>query len=340
MRVLFSDWKKGIVKLKIEREADLWYLSRILNKGDKVKSKTTRRIEIEGKKDRSTRKTYKLTLRIEDIEFHSYSSTLRLNGRIEKGPEEVGVGSYHTFNIQPGSIIKIKKEWPDYQKQELKESIEGKAKRLLLVVIDRGEAHFALLKEYGLDFKGSVTHPIPGTRQPKKMKQAKREFLGKVYKAVEDWEPKVDKVIVGSLGFWAENFKEFAENKREGLEIKTCKISNPGRSGLQEIIRRGIIDRIRKDARINKETKAIEELMKKLKREKVVYNFNKVKKAAEYGAIEKLLVSGSALRDENARELMSQAKNKGSEILILSTEKAKERLEGLGRMAAFLRFKI
>ena len=53
MKLIHSDFKKGIVKLKVENLDDLWHLMQIIEKGDIAKGTTTRKIKgNEGQEDK------------------------------------------------------------------------------------------------------------------------------------------------------------------------------------------------------------------------------------------------------------------------------------------------
>ena len=58
MKLIHSDIKKGIVKVKVENLDDLWYLNRIIEKNDFIKGKTLRKIKI-GEETQRKQKTIK-----------------------------------------------------------------------------------------------------------------------------------------------------------------------------------------------------------------------------------------------------------------------------------------
>jgi len=72
--------------------------------------------------------------------------------------------------------------------------------------------------------------------------------------------------------------------------------------------------------------------------DKVAYGFNDVKKALEYGAVEKLLVSEESAQIEEIEELASKT---GAAFFLISVEtKEGMQLKELGGVAAILRYKI
>ena len=63
MDIIHSDFRKGVVKLRVNDMDDLWYLSHIIDTGDLVKGKTTRKIKIgDGENAKTVKKT--LTLKV------------------------------------------------------------------------------------------------------------------------------------------------------------------------------------------------------------------------------------------------------------------------------------
>src|SRR3989344_4370325 len=99
MKIIYSDLKRGEVKIQVDTLDDLWYLSNIIEKNDFVKGQTVRKIKM-GKEDERksdiVKKKVFLKIKAEDIEFHKYSNMLRVSGIIAEGPEDISRGSYHT----------------------------------------------------------------------------------------------------------------------------------------------------------------------------------------------------------------------------------------------------
>ena len=105
MKIVKQDKKEGIVTLVPETLDDLWHLSHIVEVGDSVSSKTTRRIqENNGDKlisEKKKKKTFTLRIDVENITFHIFTGKLRLTGVITKGPEDlIPLGSHHTVEVK------------------------------------------------------------------------------------------------------------------------------------------------------------------------------------------------------------------------------------------------
>ena len=150
MQLITSDFKKGFAKLKVNDKDDLWYLSQLIDPGDIIKGKTTRKIKIgEGENVKSVKKTLTLIIAAETVELTEIS--LRINGKVKEGTEEVPKDSYQSIALEEGSEFTIVKErWLEYQKQKLREACE-KRFEYLLCLFDREEALFALSKKFGYE---------------------------------------------------------------------------------------------------------------------------------------------------------------------------------------------
>src|SRR3989339_1298344 len=186
MKLLHSNLKKGEVKLLTQNLDDLWYLSMIVEPRDIVQGKTLRKIKAasgDEKSKEAAKKPVFMKLLVEKVEFSKYASVLRISGLIREAPEEVPLGSYHTFNIDENtSITIIKENWLKYQLDKLKESCSEKKSSLLICVHDREEAYFALFKKYGYEI---LSH-IEGDVQKKREENVKKmNFYSAIIKKLE-----------------------------------------------------------------------------------------------------------------------------------------------------------
>ncbi len=120
--------------------------------------------------------------------------------------------------------------------------------------------------------------------------------------------------------------------------------SNPGESGLNEIIRRGIVKRVSEEDRTSLETELIEKMMEEIsKNGKATYGLENVKKAVKAGSVEKILVSDKLLQREREKvePIIREVRNKGGKVLIISSEhEAGNQLARMGGLGALLRYKI
>jgi len=99
MKILGKNLKQGEVKVKVETPEDSWYLSQLIDPGDILKGKTSRKIKVTEEAE-ATKKLVFMALTVEKVEFSKTTHALRASGKILEGPEDVPRGSYHTFNLE------------------------------------------------------------------------------------------------------------------------------------------------------------------------------------------------------------------------------------------------
>ncbi len=352
MEIIFQDKKNGMLKLKADSPEDLWILSRIIEKDDLITSKTTRVVkksdEQEGRRANMT-----IELKVEKVEFQKNS--LKLLGTIvECSNENVPRGAFHTISVEPGNVLSIKKEWQNWQLKRIEDAVESTKKpKLILCAADYGDAAIALLKEFGIEYITDLSKSLPGKKKEtrKLYDKSRDEFMTELAKLLEETarNNSIDKIVFGGVGFLSENFKKVLEKFPElKKKIHLFKISTHGKTGINELIKGGAVEKVAKGGRISKETKLVEKFFEEVSKDGLVtYGINEVKKAVEYGAVETLLVSDGyieKLREENKfnelNKLMEDAEKSGAKVAIISGEhEAGERFSEM-QIGALLRYKI
>jgi len=341
MRVLHQDRKNNEIKLLMENLDDLWHMYNIVEKNDIVFALTHRKVEKKTDKlrpEKVERKKMRLGIRVTDVEFHEFSDRLRIHGVIENG---VDVGSYHTLNLTVGDNDSILKEWKEHHLNRIKEAVEEtKRPTLTFLSIDYDEATFALLRQYGVENIGAITSHISG-KQYKTDKNEKNNFYSKVLTTLE--QIKKGPVIILGPGFAKEEFYSFAKEKKLELLKDSAVMStgDAGMNGIHEVLKKGVV-KVVVDARVAVETKIVESLFEEIaKNGNFAYGFDEVENALDAGAIETLLVTDKLVRTKKADGLLEKAKKTKSKFIIMSTvHESGKKLEGLGGVAALLRYKI
>src|SRR3989338_9715139 len=98
MRILKDIRKRGEILLKVTTLDDLLYLSQVLEKNDLVTGDTVRKIKLGSGEEGKThviKKHARITIQVENVEFHKYTNALRISGKITDGPEDVQRGVFH-----------------------------------------------------------------------------------------------------------------------------------------------------------------------------------------------------------------------------------------------------
>jgi protein pelota len=127
--------------------------------------------------------------------------------------------------------------------------------------------------------------------------------------------------------------------------------SSAGDRGVHEVLKRGAVDDVQAETRIAREAELIDELTERMAQGvKASYGVEQVAEAAEFGAVEHLLVLDERLREErqgrgdwdvDVNEVIETVEQKGGEITVFSAEFAPgEQLKNLGGIAALLRYRL
>jgi protein pelota len=343
MKLISSDFRKGFAKVLVQTLDDLWVLSHVIEPGNLVSSKTTRKIKKEDYHEGKIKPVY-LKLKAEKIDFHKYSDTLRVLGTVEEGPEDVPKASHHTIVVQVGSIIKIEKTWPPYQIKQLRDAVStSKQVEIALIAVDSTEATFAELRQYGIKFTGELKVRLP-RKDDATYEKKKLEFRDKLFAKLGAIPYNI---ILGGTGFSAENLKKTLPDELKD-RVLFCKIHSGGKTGINEMVKQGYIERVVADSRVGKETKLVEKLLEAIHKNTAAYGIDEVKKAHELGAIDIMLITNEFIEEyklsgrfKEIDDFMQQVVKRKSHLEILSADhEAGRRLQELGGIAALLRFKI
>lgn len=344
MRVLKENLRgdEGEITLLPESLDDLWHLKYLIEPGDLVFALTHRKVQAiadKARPEKLERRPVRLGIRVEDIEFHIYSNWLRLHGVIKSG---IDVGAYHTLNIEVGTDLSIVKyHWRPDQFQRIKEAVaESKRPKVVLALVEEGEATIGVLRQFGVQMAAELRAGSGKGGGEDHRAQFFRDVAGAISQAAgEDAQ-----VILAGPGFAKEDLKKVIDSAYPDLakRITMDDASSIGRSGFQEVLRRGAVSRVLEDSRIAQETKLIEDLFREIATDgKAAYGLKEVQDAVNYGAVENLLVLDEMARRRSLESLMRDVASARGRVVIFSSEfEPGERLRSLGGVAALLRFKI
>ncbi len=349
MRIIHKDLKEGKIKLLTENLNDLWHLQHIIEPGDIVTSITWRRLKTETDKvraDRQEKERIKLSIEVIKTEFQKFSNQLRVLGEIIEGTD---LGEHHTIKIDNNTKFTLRKKWKTDQLERLKEARKASRRPVvLLIALDDENATFGLVRQYGLEEIGEIGSNISGKMYKSDKESSEREYYLKICKFIKNLveEKEIPSIIVAGPGFAKKEVYSTIKEKYPDLtqKIHLGNTSNTGSSGLNEIIRRGIVKRVSEEDRTSLETELISEMMEEIsKNGKATYGLEEVKNAVSAGAVEKLLVSDKTLRNERGtiEPIMEKARNTGSEIFVISSEhESGNQLARIGGVGAILRYRI
>jgi protein pelota len=352
MKQIHQNLKKGEVKVKVENLDDLWYLSTIIEPKDIVKGKTIRKVKLgnsDERKQRIMKKPVFLKISVEKTEFSKTSDILRVSGKITEGPDDVKLGSHHTFSIGENTIITIIKEhWLKHQLDKLSEACSEKTSKILLVVHDREEAYFALMKKYGYDILSSIRGSVQKKAHGEKVDGT---FYAGVISQIRNYDKKykLSHIIIASPAFWKEELMKELKDKELGQKIILATCSSVGRNGINEVLKRPETMQALKQERISKEINAVEKLLEEISKNNLaVYGLKDVENASYAGAVKELLLTDTLIKKsmqednyEKIESLMRAVEQTRGSILIISSEhEGGKKLNGLGGIGAILRYKL
>ncbi len=341
MKVLDRDLKRGVVRVRVEDEDDLWILKTVVRNGDVVISYTMRDVKVDGEGKR--RLPMRLAVQVKNMYFQAFSSRLRVHGVIVDGPEEYGLkGSHHTFNIDVGCEVEIiKRSWTS---AELKRLERNTSRRLnaLLVAFDLDEISIAILYDQGIKYL--IDKSLPSlNKNSGDLDLLTDEVTELIIRALNTTNSNA--IVIASPAFMKDLVTtKLRERINTKIPILKDSVSSGGRVGVEELVRRDSVKNLLREINVIESEKVFEEFMKLLisRPSKVAYGVNDVKLAATSNAIAKLLVLEEVLTGDSSEEvegILNLVEESGGAIRIVGSESPLSvRLRGLGGIVAILRY--
>ena len=353
MKVLHKDLKKKQFKLKTENLDDLWHMQQFVEPGDYVKGKTIRRIKIdsdtESRGKSAERKPVFLKIKVEKAELSQDSHTTRILGTIEEGPEDIPLGTHHTFNIDEQTTITItKSEFFRYHLDILENAQKTDQANMLIVVFEREETTFARLKQRGYEILTRLKGDVQKKGDPS---QTKSNFFAETINQIYDYDQRFSfqKIIIGTSTIWKDYLLKETTNDKLKSKFLFVNCNNGGEAGINEILKRDELTKILKDDRTSKELALVEDLLYKITNTKeYAYGLKDVDYAAQAGAIKEFMITDKYLGEmrekgkyDKIESIMKYVeKFKGKINIILSENEGGKKLDGLGGTGAILRYPI
>jgi protein pelota len=348
--------KKGFAKVIPESLDDLWHLYNIIYPSDQVYARTTREVKVQEEYARpkeGRRVSVFLGLRVEKVFWDKSLNRLRVHGVIFDVPENIGGrGTHHTLNVvvdKPLTIVKTK--WLKHQVDRLDRASHAEARLVTVLSIDDEEYCVAILRQYGVDVKAEKRTRLPGKLEAEKRDEAMKGFFKSALQALrKTWTSVRSPVVILGPGFVKNDFAKYVREKAPDIAeavVDVKGVNSAGVAGIQEALRSGVLAKTLQNIRIAEETRLVEEVLARLGKSTtdVTYGTNEVAKAVEYGAVERLLVADTMLREASDQDrttienIMRNVETKGGHVTVISTEnEAGTKLQSLGGIAALLRF--
>ncbi len=356
MRILEDDQKKGEITLKIENLNDLWTLYNVISKEDNVTARTNRRVILkEG--TQGTRKQMVLTLKVENAAFHEFSNRLRIKGLILEGPDDlVSFGTYHTFNIEPGQQITIKKDtWFKNELMRLKKTSKFESNFIMIfVAIETGLATISQITNFSHKYITTVKKNIPGKRYEQiHRNKAYEEFFSAIKGVLEEniKNIEINLIIICGPGNTRDHFIKYLREKGSPSylsQIKSIHASSGTESAILESLKSKELASLKEKVIIFQETEKIQEIFKLLSMDDglIKIGFDEISVSAKQGSIKELFLADTLIRGTSKdfklkiESIISDVEYSGGEIHILNSEQPTgKQIVDLGSIVAILRYK-
>lgn len=356
MKIIEKNLRQGFVKAVPDTSDDLWHLYNVVYKGDEVYAYTSRAIKNDSESSRpksAERVSAFMGVTVESVSWDKFLGKLRVHGLICHAPDIIPTGAHHTLAIglnQPVTIVK--KEWPKHLLDRLIAASETEKPLLIISIDDEGFA-VAETKQYGVEIRVEERVRLPGKHEADKRIEGTKAYFRKALNSLNQiWAQNRNPIIIIGTGFVKTDFAKYIAEEAQDMnkalaDIKS--VNNGGTAGIYEALRSGVLLKATHKLRVVEETQAIEEVMKRLGKGEgtITYGLAGVEEAVQMGAIEKLIVADTALRDADDEQrlkleaIMREVERHNAKVTVVSTEhEAGFKLIALGGLAALLRFPI
>ena len=339
------------ITLVPESVDDLWHLQYVIEPGDRVAGDTTRRVRQDDDRVRDTggqRESMWAVVAVEAVEFHRFANRLRVSGEIVACSREDQLGAHHTLNVEERAEVSIQKFWKPDQLERLQEAVEAsESPDVAIATVEEGEAYVHTVAQHGTEEKAAIVAPT-GKGEYARSRDELFAELAAVLGRLD-----VEAIILAGPGFTKQDALDYLEEEAPAVAelVTMVDTSAAGDRGVHEVLKRGAVEDVQAESRIAREAELIDELLQRIKGgETAAYGPEQVEQAAEYGAVEHLLVLDERLRTERAGEgdwpvdadrLIESVDQQGGEVTVFSAAFDPGRqLANLGGVAALLRYRI
>lgn len=356
MKIIEKNLRQGFVKVVPDSADDLWHLYNIIYKGDEVYAYSSRAIKSDTEASRpksGERVSAFMGVAVESVAWDKFLSKLRVHGLIIHAPDIIPTGAHHTISVALNQQVTIvKKDWPKHALDRLTRASETEKPLLIIAIDDEGFA-IAETKQYGIEMKVEERMKLPGKLEAEKRSGAMNEYFKRALNSLNQlWQQAHSSIVIVGVGFIKSGFVTYLKDNAGDMaksvaDVKS--VNNGGVSGIYEALRSGVLLRATHQMRILEETEVMEEIMKRLGKGEttIAYGLEDVDNAAQTGAVEKLVLADTMLREAEEEQrlrlekIMRAVEHRAGSVTVVSTEhEAGSKLIALGGIASLLRFPI
>ena len=150
-------------------------------------------------------------------------------------------------------------------------------------------------------------------------------------------------MIICGPGFAPENFQKFLLQKRFSKKFFVEHSSNSERSGVIELLRRGIVEKILGEQKMQVEFSLLEKLSESVSKDdkRSCYGQKEVQKAVDAKAVETVMILDSFLRkNRELGEALSKAEKQGAKVVVFDSSDDAGKEFSSFKIAAILRYPL
>ena len=219
---------------------------------------------------------------------------------------------------------------------------ESKKPRIVFVSLDQDEATVAVMRQYGLKEVTTVRSGRSGKQYAEKP-QADNYHDEIASKLIPLMEPNMPLVLLGP-GFEKEQLSDSIKRRNDGVfgKVYVYHTGQCGMTGINELMKTGMGADVLRDSAVGTELEAVEALMTEIARNGLgTYGTQQVIDAATAGAVERLLILDTKLRENDFDDVVRAVEaQKGSVLVVSSQHDGGRELSALGGMGAILRYRM
>ncbi|MFH1199885.1 MAG: mRNA surveillance protein pelota [Candidatus Micrarchaeota archaeon] len=343
----FEQGESGLLRAIPESLEDLWLLSRLVEKGDRLEGTAFRRVKALdlNRPDSGEKKLVRVLVEVESAQFAEAANRLRVTGKIlSSSPSDYApTGAFQTIDVEIGTKFTLHKRF-EFVHRSLIDDAKRKAKAptALIVAIDDRSALVCVLRQSGVKFLFEIDNHA-SKRDPKSFADKNNDFLAETLDAVQ--KRATDRIIIAGPGFSKEEFKKYATAKDPRLAKKFWleHASSAEKTAVYELLKTGALEKAVSGQKLQEEFMALEALKRSLGRSDglCVYGAAEVRSAISANAASDVLVSDTLLRsDRSLNRVLEQAQRLGAKVMVFNSEDDAGREFSAFQIAALLRYRL
>eukprot|EP01053_Blabericola_migrator_P006249 Blabericola_migrator_1__6248@NODE_314_length_10020_cov_127_741485_g257_i0_p3_GENE_NODE_314_length_10020_cov_127_741485_g257_i0NODE_314_length_10020_cov_127_741485_g257_i0_p3_ORF_typecomplete_len387_score70_55eRF1_1/PF03463_15/1_5e35eRF1_3/PF03465_15/5_6e19eRF1_2/PF03464_15/1_1e15_NODE_314_length_10020_cov_127_741485_g257_i0181178 len=355
----------GNVTLEPEEDEDLWHLYHLIQEGDRVRARTSRKVKLEnasGAVDVRVKRMV-LTIEVTKVDYEPNDHAMRISGKNMTDCEDVKLGQFHTIEIGVHDTLNLdKEEWDFACRERLKECADARiSAEVAAVLIDQGTAALYVLTSSLVKDCGRAHGNLAKNKQYGKTDKSKVKFFDLILGAIRAQFNLTNMkcILIGGPGDMKDQFYDWlfeaaiSKNltditSRKKIFVKaTC--SGINKAVLSELLQDPTVAARMSDTKAMGEVALMGKYFKMHNDQplRTCYGPAGVALAAEASAIEVLLISDEVFRSNILKHrlfysnLAQETKDVGGTVCIVSGHGvAGEQIKNLAGIAAILRWPL